>query len=230
MVVIPAGSFTMGSPLWEYGRQENEGPRRSVSVRQFAAGKFELTFAQWSACVDRGGCVRDAVDRDSGAGRRNYPVRNVSWHDVQQYVRWLSVETGEEYRLLSEAEWEYAARAGTTTTYSTGAWIRHSQANFGGSIGPQPVGSYAANAFGLYDMHGNMWEWVQDCYRDSYRGLPTDGSAHDQTACTLRVSRGGSWGNGPRVLRSAIRLERRPDGRSDLFGGILGVRVARTLP
>jgi len=219
MVVLPAGSFTMGSPFWEGGRQDDEGPRRDVSIRQFATGKFEVTFDQWSACVNRGGCA------SRGRGRGNYPVTSVSWDDAQQYMQWLSRETGQDYRLLSEAEWEYAARAGTATAYSTGGSIRLSQANFGGGLGPQPVGSYSANGFGLYDVHGNVWEWVQDCYASSYRGLPTDGSAHEAAGCGERPARGGCWGNYPRVLRSAIRYPLNATFRL----GIVGFRVARTL-
>jgi formylglycine-generating enzyme required for sulfatase activity len=229
MVVIPAGSFTMGSPDSETGRYSDEGPQRRVSIRQFAVGKFEVTFNEWDACVNRGGCDNSgpqAAGGDNGWGRGTRPMIEVRWDDARSYVQWLSRETGRTYRLLTEAEWEYAARAGTTTAYSTGASIATSQANFNNTLGrTQTVGAYAANAFGLHDMHGNVWEWVQDCYASSYSGLPTDGSAYEASSCSLRVVRGGSWYGTPRLLRSASRYWSTPTGRD--YG--LGFRVARTL-
>ncbi len=221
MVVIPAGSFLMGSPESEVGRSSDEGPQRRVMIAQpFAVGRFEVTFDEYDACVAAKGCAQRPDDRGWGRGRR--PVINVSWNDVQEYVRWLSQTTGQRYRLLSEAEWEYAARAGTTTAYSTGSSITTSQARFN-SDSTIAVGSFAANQFGLHDMHGNVWEWAQDCYAESYAGLPSNGSANTTQGCSYRVVRGGSWFIFPAFLRSAGRLRYSPSYRSVN----LGFRVAR---
>jgi formylglycine-generating enzyme required for sulfatase activity len=220
MVVISAGSFTMGSPDGETGRGGDEGPQRRVSVRQFAVGKFEVTFNEWDACVHRGGCDDSgplAAGGDNGWGRGNRPLINVSWDDARQYVRWLSNETRQSYRLLSEAEWEYAARAGATG--SGGDSFEFDEPTL-------PVGSYQANAFGLHDMHGNAWEWVQDCYAPSYAGLPIDGSANETSSCSHRVVRGGARFSIPAYFRTAYHRERYiPSARY----GHLGFRVARTL-
>ncbi|MFN9092061.1 MAG: SUMF1/EgtB/PvdO family nonheme iron enzyme [Alphaproteobacteria bacterium] len=226
MMVIPAGSFMMGSPASEAGRLWQEGPQRQVTVRApLAVGRFEVTFAEWDACVAAGGCSHRPDD--VGWGRGNRPVINVSWDDVQEYVRWLSQRSGRSYRLLTEAEWEYAARAGTTTPYSFGFSISPSQANYSESrlLRTQAVGSYPANRFGLHDMHGNVWEWVQDCYEGSYAGALTIASQAVQSGgCTGRVSRGGSWADAPQGLRSAVRSWFAPGSRS----GNDGFRVART--
>ena len=226
MVAIPGGSFTMGSPDGEPGRSSNESPRRRVSIRAFAVSKYEISFAQWDACVAGGGCGGYSPP-DQSWGRGNRPVMTVSWNDAQAYIAWLNGRVGGgRYRLLSEAEWEYTARAGTTTAYYTGASISLSQANFSGGPGrTQPVGSYAANAFGLYDMHGNVWEWVQDCWSPNYNNAPGDGSANATGDCSDRVIRGGDWSNVPQGLRSAIRGWSRPAVRN---GGI-GFRIARTV-
>ena len=223
MVVVPAGSFTMGSPESETDRFENESPVHRVSVQSFEASKYEVTFAQWDACVADGGCG-GYQPPDEGWGRGNRPVINVSWNDAQEYVRWLSREARHNYRLLTEAEWEYAARAGTTTAYSTGASISASQARFS-SQSTAAVGSFPANAFGLYDMHGNVWEWVEDCYADSYAGHQSDGSAYETNDCSSRVLRGGSWINDPQYLRSANRNGINPSNRNINSG----FRVARTV-
>jgi formylglycine-generating enzyme required for sulfatase activity len=238
MVVVPAGSFTMGSPESEPQRSADEGPQRRVTIaRPFAVGKFEVTFAEWDACVAAGGCNGHRPS-DSNWGRGNRPVINVSWDDARAYVAWLSRKTGKTYRLLSEAEWEYAARAGTTTPFSTGQRITTEQANFdgnhtynGSSKGQYrqrtlPVGSFAANAFGLHDMHGNVWEWTEDCWNANYSGAPTDGSARTSGECGRRVLRGGSWVDLPRFLRSADRYWITAENRID----VIGFRVARTLP
>ncbi|SFL16036.1 Formylglycine-generating enzyme, required for sulfatase activity, contains SUMF1/FGE domain [Falsiroseomonas stagni DSM 19981] len=226
MVVLPAGRFTMGSPSSETGRDSDEGPQREVSVsRSLAVGKFEVTFAEWDACVSAGGCSNRP--NDAGWGRGRQPVMNISWEDAQGYVRWLSSRTGRVYRLLTEAEWEYAARAGTTTPYSFGFSIGPSQANYsvGGPGRTQAVGSYPANAWGLHDMHGNVWEWVQDCYVGSYDGAPTEASqAVERGGCSGRVLRGGSWNDAPQGLRSADRVGLTPGFRISNFG----FRVART--
>ena len=226
MVVIPAGSFLMGSPASEEGRDGDEGPQHRVTIREaFAAGVYEVTFEEWDSCVADGSCDGYRPD-DEGWGRGRRPVINVNWDDAQSYVRWLSRKTGKEYRLLSEAEWEYAVRAGTTTRYSFGDEITPSDANYGGNIGnTQPVGSYRANGFGLHDMHGNVWEWVQDCLNDGYAGSPTDGIAWERGDCSRRVLRGGSWVSSSRDLRVANRLRNRTGNRNYYFG----FRVARTI-
>ena len=241
MVVLPAGEFMMGSPESERGRNKDEGPQRKVTIaKPFAVGKFEVTFAQWDACVAENSCAHKPGDESWGRGRR--PVINVSWDDARQFVVWLTKKTGKPYRLLTEAEWEYAARGVTKASdphapFSTGATINYKQANYDANFkygnGPQglyrqktlDVGSLPRNAFGLHDMHGNVWEWVEDCYRDTYAGAPTDGSAVTSGACALRILRGGSWNYYPQLLRSAYRYA--------TAGGIrvenAGFRVARTL-
>jgi formylglycine-generating enzyme required for sulfatase activity len=229
MVVVPAGEFMMGSPANEEGRLVNEGPQHRVTIaRPFAVSKFEVTFADWAACVSVGGCPHVS---DSGFERGTRPVINVSWNEAQQYGAWFSKMTGRPYRLLTEAEWEYAARAGSTTAYFWGEQIGKGNANCN-DCGSQwdsrqasPVGSFKPNAFGLYDMAGNVWQWVQDCTHDNYNGAPTDGSAWTIGDCGRRVVRGGSWGNVPQYLRSASR---------DWYGAAdrdfhIGFRLGRTL-
>ena len=242
MVVIPAGSFLMGSPESEEGRDDNEGPQHRVEIQEpFAAGAYEVTVAEYREFVSAAGhdggagCwIFPVVPRKEDGSWRNpgfeqtdsEPVVCVSWEEAQAYVRWLSRKTGREYRLLSEAEWEYAARAGTRTRYSFGDEITPSDAtNYGETIGTQPVGSYRANGFGLHDMHGNAWEWVQDCWNESYVGAPNTGDAWETGDCTLRVLRGGSWLYNSSYLRSAYRNWNRAGYRSVS----LGFRVARTL-
>ncbi len=230
MVVVPAGRFTMGSPANENNRDKDEGPQHRVTIRNpFAVGKFEITFDQWDACVAHGGCTHEPADEFWGRGSR--PVINVSWDDAKQYVGWISKLTGKPYRLLTEAEWEYAARAGSTTVYSWGDDVGKGNANCDG-CGSQwdnkqsaPVGSFKPNAFGLHDMHGNVWEWTEDCYKDSYAGAPTDGSSVSVQNCNARVLRGGSWDSLPRDLRAAGRLGHLADDR----GNLGGFRVGRAL-
>ncbi|MEE8188740.1 MAG: formylglycine-generating enzyme family protein, partial [Kiloniellales bacterium] len=184
MVVIPAGSFMMGSPADEPIRGKNEGPPRQVNIANpFAVGKFEVTFDEWDACVAADGCDDDRLG-DRGWGRGRSPVILISWDDAKAYVDWLSENTGQPYRLPSEAEWEYVARAGTTTPFSTGQVITTDQANFNGTYtynGSSKgayrkkttiVGSFPANAFGLHDVHGNVVEWVADCTNDNYHAAP----------------------------------------------------------
>jgi formylglycine-generating enzyme required for sulfatase activity len=229
MVVVPAGEFMMGSIETEEGRYADEGPRHEVTIaRPFAVSKFDVTFDDWDACVSVGGCPRTT---DSGSGGGTRPVINVTWDDAQQYVAWFSKMTGKGYRLLTEAEWEYAARAGTTTAYFWGDEIGRGNANCNG-CGSQwdngqtsPVGSFKPNAFGLYDMAGNVWQWVQDCYHASYDQAPTDGLAWGSDKCRYRVTRGGGWYTPPRDLRSAERYHARTDDQRD----DVGFRVGRTL-
>jgi|EndMetStandDraft_7_1072992.scaffolds.fasta_scaffold02988_5 formylglycine-generating enzyme required for sulfatase activity len=230
MVVLPPGEFTMGSPAAEEGRFANEGPQRKVTIGvPFAVGKFEVTFAEWDSCVAAAGCKHKPNDR--GWGRSKRPAINVSWEDItKEYLPWLARKTGKTYRLLTEAEWEYAARAGTTTPYSTGTTITVEQANFFASVDTYrketiDVGALPANAFGLHDMHGNVWEWVQDCFKEGYAGTPTDGSAMADAADCPRVLRGGAWSNEARALRSASRHRDAAYMRDADFG----FRLARTL-
>jgi len=233
MVVVPAGEFTMGSPSDEKGRYGNEGPQHKVTIaKPFAVSKYDVTFADWDACVSVGGCPQERQASDAGSGRGNRPVIYVSWYNAKAYVAWLSRMTGMEYRLLSEAEWEYATRTGTTTAYYWGNEIGKNNANCDG-CGSQwdrkqtaPVGSFKSNAFGLYDMAGNVWQWVEDCYHENYDGAPTDGSAWKDTDCISRVVRGGSSFNDLQTLRAAYR--QRSDAAIRLDN--LGFRVARTLP
>jgi formylglycine-generating enzyme required for sulfatase activity len=241
MVTLPAGEFLMGSPDSERGRDKNEGPQHKVAIAQpFAVGKFEVTFAEWDACVADSGCTQKPSDE--GWGRGKHPVINVSWQDAMQYTVWLSKKAGKAYRLLSEAEWEYAARGVTKATdphpaFSTGATINYRQANYDANFtyasGPQGLyrqktlnaGSLKANAFGLHDVHGNVWEWVQDCYKPSYEGAPSDGSPVIVADCSLHILRGGAWNYHPKLLRSAYRYATAPEIRLNN----IGFRVARAL-
>ena len=236
MIVISAGRFVMGSLE---GGKANELPRHEVAIsKPFAVSKFEVTFAEWDACIAAAACKHRPDDRGWGRGRR--PAINVSWDDiVQEFLPWLSRVTGGTYRLLTEAEWEYAARAGTTTPFSTGSTILSTQANFDGrytypntgAVGRGPnrqktteVGSFPANGFGLYDMHGNVWEWVHDCYSDNYTATPTNGSAVQDVPGCARALRGGSWDSDPAQLRSGYRFRLPPASRYTF----VGFRVAKT--
>lgn len=237
MVVVPAGSFMMGSPSNEAGRYDNENPQHSVTIsRPFAVGRFAVTFEEWDACVADGGC-NGYEPKDEGWGRGRQPVINVSWDDAKAYVAWLSRKTGMTYRLLTEAEREYAARAKAATPFWWGTSIATSQANYDGrgiyGSGAKgeyrqktvAVDSFQPNPWGLYQVHGNVWEWVWDCYHGSYAGAPTDGSAWASGDCGSRVVRGGSWNSDPRFLRAALRYWYPSDYRISF----LGFRLARTL-
>ncbi len=235
MVVLPAGEFTMGAPKTEPGWQKEELPQHRVFIASsFAVSKFEVTFEEWDACVKLGGCSGNP-GLDAGWGRGQRPVINVSWDDAKQYVTWLSQVTGQQYRLLSESEWEYAARAGANSAYAWGDDIGKNNANCYGCGSKwdnsltAPVGSFAGNAFGLHDMTGNVIEWVEDCWNnpDKQADLnpPNDGSPWRVGDCKRRVARGGSWSDDPILLRSSSRIEFLSTIRNDL----LGFRVARTL-
>src|SRR5262245_22191292 len=225
MVVVPAGSFAMGSPATEKDRHPEEGPQHEVTIKQFAVSKFELTWDDWDACVEYGDCPQ--VD-DSGFGRGTRPVINVSWDDAQKYAAWFSKMTGRPYRLPTEAEWEYAARAGTKTAYFWGDEIGQGNANCG-DCGSEwdnrrtsPVESFKPNAFGLHDMAGNVWQWVEDCWHNDYNGAPTEGSAWTSGDCNVRGIRGGSWFWKPQDLRSATRQRNATGARNYHFGIRLG--------
>ena len=227
MVEIPGGSFRMGCVS---GRKcaNDEHPVHTVRIEAFELSKYEVTFEEYDRFTAATRRTR-ADDERWGRGRR--PVINVSWEDAVAYTRWLSQQTGERYRLPSEAEWEYAARAGTGTAYSWGNEIGRNRANCDG-CGSQwdnaqtaPVGSFSPNGWGLHDLHGNVLEWVQDCWNGSYQGAPTNGSAWESGDCSQRVLRGGSWNYYPRDLRSADRLRDSSASRLDDDG----FRVARTI-
>ena len=239
MVVVPAGSFMMGSPPDEPERLSDEGPRHKVTIKQpFAVGKYAVTFAEWDACVADGGCG-GYKPSDQGWGRGDRPVINVNWDDAKAYVAWLSKKTGKTYRLPSEAEREYVARAGTTTPFWWGSSIAPDQANYDGSAAVYkgggkegeyrgktvPVKSFQPNPWGLYQVHGNVYEWCEDCWNGDYNGAPTDGSVRTAGNCGRRVVRGGSWSGIPWYLRSASRDR----GSSGLRGSGIGFRVGRTL-
>ena len=270
MVVIPAGRFVMGAAPGEEERENlsdqfrnRSQPPHEVDVKSFSAGKFEVTRGQYRVFAEATGRSSDGCFVWTGAGFekdqtkdwRNpgyaqddpHPVACVSWDDASAYVRWLSQKTGRHYRLLTEAEWEYAARAGTTSArfwgdagdlscgFANGADLT-TEAQVPGASNwavancndryayTAPVGSYRANAFGLYDMLGNVWEWTQDCWNENYSGAPTDGSAWAPGDCFLRVVRGGSWEDAPLGLRAAYRV----GSPTVIRVYIRGFRVART--
>jgi formylglycine-generating enzyme required for sulfatase activity len=230
MVVVPAGQFMMGSPPSDKDRFGNEEPLHQVTIaRQFAVSRFEITFDQYDACVLLGGCPNAAYDQRWGRDTR--PVINVNWQDAEHYVAWLSQRTGKRYRLLSETEWEYVARAGTQTVFPWGDEVGQGNANCNGCGSKwdhkqtAPVGSFAANKFGLYDMVGNAYVWVQDCYRNNYVSIPVDGAPFLGSDCDRRVARGGSWFDPPIQLRAANR----DAPRFDFMSSGISLRVARTL-
>lgn len=224
MVVLGGGLFTMGSPATEAGRGRDEGPQRDVTLRPFAIGKYEVTFQQWDACLAGGGC-NGYSPADGGWGRGERPVTNVSWQDAQSYIEWLNQQVGGlRYRLASESEWEYAARAGAGEAYGFGPRVTATQATFRARQ-TTPVGAHEANAFTLFDMHGNVGEWVEDCYAASYELAPVDGGAVQADECVRRVYRGGSFADQAQTLRAAARQAARPDQRAQG----LGFRVARAL-
>ncbi|MFY0614457.1 MAG: SUMF1/EgtB/PvdO family nonheme iron enzyme [Hyphomicrobiaceae bacterium] len=232
MTVLPAGRFQMGS---RNVKRVEEHPMHQVKIDQsIAVGAYEVTRSEWSVCVFDGKCkpVRSGM---MGGAKRNegsgwFPVTGLSWKEAQTYVAWLSHHTGYTYRLLSEAEWEYAARAGTTTRYAFGETLSKQMAQISiagpGSAGqPVPIGSFERNPWGLYDMHGNVWEWTEDCWNANYNGAPKDGSSALTGDCSKRVLRGGSWFNDLESARSARRGNIDENKGSDL----IGLRVARLI-
>ena len=239
MVVIPAGHFTMGSPASEPMQMGREEPQHRVTIpKHFAVGKFEVTFVEWESCVVADGCG-GYWPKDTGLRPDSHPVIYVSWKDAKSFVSWLSRKTGKVYRLLTEAEWEYMARAGTTTAFHFGATITPDETNYDGNYayagGPKgiyrgktvPVGSFTANAFGIHDVHGNVSEWVEDCLHFTYDGAPANGKAWTTGGdCSNRALRGGSWAHPPRLVRSAYRDFA---GAADRGHPANGFRVARDL-
>jgi formylglycine-generating enzyme required for sulfatase activity len=263
LVVIPAGHFIMGSPSGETGRQANEGPQHEVNVGGFALSKTEVTRGQFAAFVNdtgystgyncrtfEGGINKDRSGRDwrnpGYSQEDNHPVVCVNWQDAHAYAQWLSRKTDRIYRLPTEAEWEYAARAGTVTAHYWGETSSQAcvYANVMDSSGKSqfegvplevhnctdgyaytsPVASFTENAFGLYDMIGNVWEWVEDCWNDNYSGAPTDGAAWMGGSCSERVQRGNSWQHKISSTRTAYRLRNPAAMRDD----DVGFRLVRT--
>ncbi|MDB5239594.1 MAG: hypothetical protein JWP57_219 [Spirosoma sp.] len=282
MVVIPTGTFTMGSPPNEVGRLEVEGPQKNITIKQLAVGKYDVILAQWKSFVKAthrsivAGCAfsgfKDTGRKDWDANPEaswqhlgfpqdsTHPVVCITWNDAKDYVKWLSAKTGNTYRLLTEAEWEYAARAGTTTPYPWGSVASHEFANYGADAGWQgiaigrdqwhytsPVGSFPPNAFGLYDMQGNVLQYVEDCFSSTVSELPADGSAYQadvvltmtgrfsfmngKKSCESRIVRGGDWGDPPHMLRSGFRNWAPGRGFTidNYRSGGVGFRVAREL-
>jgi formylglycine-generating enzyme required for sulfatase activity len=210
MIVMRPGEFKMGSANGE----EDEKPAHNVTIsKPFAVGKYEVTFAEWDACVNDGGC-QYKPDADWGRDR----------HVTKEFLPWLSRKAGTLYRLLSESEWEYAARQGTLSKFSTGGTIERSQAQFSERRTAE-VGSFPPGPWGLSDVHGNVWEWVQDCHNDSYSGVPADGRPAPESADCVRVMRGGSWTDGSEALRSSNREWDSADSRRN----VIGFRVARSM-
>jgi len=230
LVELPSGVFERGSPPSEPGHHASEGPVTRVAIRRsFAIGRYPVTFGEWDQCLRDGGCRHRPNDR--GWGRGTGPVFYVSWNDVQDYIAWLGTKTGKAYRLPSEAEWEYAARAGTRTAYPWGDAAGRKMANCKGcsedtSERTTPVGSFSPNRFNLFDMHGNVWQWAADCWNASYAGSPVDGSPWLNGECEKAVVRGGAWGLSPDDIRSA----RREGDNKDLRSGRRGFRIARNMP
>jgi formylglycine-generating enzyme required for sulfatase activity len=257
MVVLPPGRFVMGSPPDEPLRRDNERQQEVTLPRAFALAKTAVTWDQWEACVRDGRCDGAGVDialrtRDNGEpnpdyrdyGRGNRPVVGLSWYDAQAFVGWLNAKTGEDdaYRLPSEAEWEYAARAGTSTAFPWGAELDHDHGNFGqdgNGLGGRaegrdvwvnetaPVASFPPNAFGLYDMHGNTFEWTEDCYEADRAHAPSNGAANKEGNCANRVFRNGTFLSNPYMQRSARRGA--PYPATQRGRNYLSFRVAKTL-
>jgi len=218
MVSLPAGSFTMGS---NYGDPSEKPPHHVTISAPFAIARYEVTVEQWNACADANGCPKLSSENSSV---KNAPARDLSWDDTQAYVKWLSKVTGKTYRLPTEAEWEYADRAGTSTKYWWGDQMRKGVANCKDcgdpyhKEAPEPVGSYAANPNGLYDMNGSVWEWVGDCWHNSYQNAPADGRTWDAPGCNMRVIRGGSWREGNDYMLSSTRFKYSPSVRQSQNG------------
>lgn len=223
LISLPPGSFTMGSN----SSDPSEKPAHQVTLSApFAIGKTEVTVQQWNSCVEAGACHKLAQ-----GGSANAPARDVSWDDAQQYLKWLSATSGKAYRLPTEAEWEYAARAGTSTRYWWGEQMAAGKANCKdcgqpwGLEGPANAGTFAANPFGLHDMNGSVWEWASDCWHSTFKDAPSDGRSWDQPNCTVRVIRGGSWREGAAYMVSSTRFKYDASVRHSQNG----LRVARSL-
>ncbi len=239
MVPIQGGTYLRGSPEGEVGGYDDEKPQFRVTVPDFWMGRYAVTQAQWRAVAQL-----PKVDRDLNADPSYFkgdrrPVERVSWDDAQEFCARLSQAMGATYRLPSEAEWEYVCRAGTTTPFALGATLTTDFANFDGDNSPYAnapkgedrnetivVGNFPPNAWGLYDMHGNVWEWCEDAWKNNYNGVPVDGSPYIDNSTEYRLLRGGSWYSNPRYCCSAVRhyISR------DIRLGNLGFRVACDAP
>lgn len=240
MVVIPGSQFLMGD---RHGNgPDDEKPNREVELGPFAMSRYEVTSEEFAHFVKAFSKRPPKGNENSGA---YHPVTHISWDDAQGYVHWLSQETGQNYRLPTEAQWEFAARGGSSTTFFWGndpsqacfyanvadqaalrqdeKWLSVSCED--GFTGPAPVGQFPPNPYGLYDMIGNVWEWVEDCYSDNYKALPQDGRALENAYCRKRVSRGGAWSSPPWYLRTSHRQPQPPNGRREN----LGFRIVRAL-
>lgn len=231
MVLIPGGSFTMGSPKDELGRSEDEGPQHQVTIDPFLMGKYPVTQAQWLA-VSRIPKVERELDPDpSRFMGRHHPVEQVTWHEAMEFCARLSAYTKKLYTLPSESQWEYACRAGTNTPFYFGETLATSQANCNGRVALRSgikgtyrkvttdVGSFPPNDFGLYDLHGNVLEWCRDRWHDNYEGAPADGSAWTVGGDEhFRLLRGGAWSLNPEYCRSALRFNQDPAARDSCFG------------
>ena len=258
MIVVPAGDFVMASPHHEVGRSPQEGPPRQDSVREkFAMALYELKISEWKSCASEGACVSGGHIQSEGNSefgwrewKRTHPLVGISWSESKEYAAWLASKTGFEYRLPTEAEWVHAARSGTSTARFLNdiedavcefANLDGSSGCVDGYEGIAPVGSYQANAFGLYDMIGNVAEWVEDCWHEGYEWAPTDGSARTPSLttekpeplalgpvgdCNQRVYRGGHWKSGLDEARSVSRAGLGKGDRSDY----IGFRIVRALP
>jgi len=223
MVSIPGGTFLMGSPENEEGRSSDESPQHRVTVKPFFMGKFTITQAQWQAVAALPKVKTDLNANPSCFKGANRPVEQVSWYDAEEFCARLSRKTGKTYRLPSEAEWEYGCRGGTTTPFHFGETITPQIANYGNNHqGTTPVGNFPANAFGLHDMHGNIWEWCADNWHENYQSAPSDGSIW-LSSDKKRVLRGGSWNCDPWYCRSARRLWCDPGSRYNDLGGFRAV-------
>lgn len=236
MVVVPAGIYIMGLGA----KRRRDGPPHRVNIkRPFAIGRFEVTFREWFACLAEKGCAHAPDDHKWGQIKR--PVINVTWHQAQNYIKWLSRKTGQRYRMPSEAEWEYVHRAGTTTKYWWGDDVGTKQANCRDcesrvcctakdhsccSHGTTPIGSFPPNAFGVYDTAGNVFEWTADCWNPDHKGAPKDAAARTTGDCNNRVIRGGSFYYFSKVAQAAYRAKNPPGVKSYW----LGFRVVRELP
>ncbi|MEM6410549.1 MAG: SUMF1/EgtB/PvdO family nonheme iron enzyme [Pseudomonadota bacterium] len=242
MVVLPTSYFSMGSPVGSEGRWPDEGPEQTVQVRRFAIGRYEITQDQWMACSSEDMCTENP-----GLAGSKYPVSNISWLDIENYIEYMDFATGVAgtYRRVTEAEWEYAARGGSKHNYilsdsqvdvckiGNGADLTAKQVNESwatldcddGHYNPAPVGSFEPNSFGLFDTIGNVWEWVQDCYRDTLADQSVSGESYEADFCVHRTHRGGSWVDSPRNLRVTVRDR----SASSTKNRQLGFRIARTL-
>jgi formylglycine-generating enzyme required for sulfatase activity len=228
LVLIPGGVFTMGDRTGAGGRAEL--PLHRVGVAPFKIGRAPVTRREFMLCAEAGGC-RTAPTQNNASDDPRAPMTNVNWYDAQDYVTWLRVRTGENYRLPSEAEWEYAARAGAATNYPWGNAVGHNLANCAtcGSAwdgrGPAPVGTFAPNAFGLLDVVGNVWQWTADCWYSDFSSAPSTSAARDDVACQNRVLRGGSWDNDAWMARVSYRSGAPAGLRQD----INGFRIAKSV-